>query len=73
MLIHLVRDNKCIISDRQFTDLHQLFSRKYLSARVGRVADDDRLCTILEALLDQFNVKPVFRRNERNIDRIRAG
>ena len=73
VLIHLVRHNESIIFDCQLPDLGQLFSGKYLSAGVGRVADDDRFRALLKALFYQIDVKLIRRRHQRNIDRLCPG
>ena len=70
VLINLIRHNKSIIFDCQLSDLGQLFSGKYLSAWIGRVADDDRFRARLKALFYQIDIKFIRRRHQRNIDRL---
>ena len=73
MLIHLVCYYKSIVFERQFADGHQLFSRKYFSARIGRIADDNGFCTCLKSFFHQTNIKLIGRRNERNVDWLCSG
>ena len=47
MFIHFIRHNKCIISDCQFTDCHQLIPAKNFSARVRWITESVKVCTLL--------------------------
>ena len=73
MFIHFIRHNKCIISDCQFTDCHQLIPAKNFSARVRWITDDDRFCAIPKSLFYQRNIELILRRNQRNINGIGSG
>ena len=73
MLIHFIRYYKCVIFQRQFTDGHQFFSCKYFSARIRRITEDQRLCSVPKRLLQDRSVVMEIRRHKRNIDRVCPG
>ena len=54
-------------------DLKKLLPGEYLSAGIGRIADDDGLCSPAKALLYERGIKRIVGRDQRNIDRLRAG
>ena len=68
MLINFIRHHKGVIPDSQCSNLHQFFSRKYLSAGIGRIADNNCLGTLPESFLYKADIKLIFRRNQWNID-----
>ena len=72
MLVDFIGDNKAIVFHSQFTDLHQFFSCKYFSARVGRVADDDCFGSGFESFFHKLDIKLISRRNQWNVDGFRS-
>ena len=73
VLINFVGNNESIIFQSQLANGQQFFLSKYFAARVGRIANDDGLSTLLEAVFNQVDVKIVLGRNQRNKDRLCTG
>ena len=73
VLIHLVRDHKGVVFQRKLGDGFQLIPAEHLSAGVGRIAQDQRLCPFGKALFDQAQVELIRRRDQRDIDGFGSG
>ena len=73
VLVHLVGDHEGVVLLAQASNEEQLFFGEDLAARVGRVADDDRLRVLAEGVLEHRAVEVERRRDERHEDRVRAG
>ena len=73
MLIDFICNHKGIIFQSQLSDPHQFFPGKHLSAGIGGIADNDGFCSRFESFFNQIHIKIVFRRNQRNIDRLCSG
>ena len=73
MLINLVRYHKGVILQRKLPDGSQFLPGKNLSARVGRIADDDGFGSLPEAVFQQFQIKNIRGRDKRNKNRICPG
>ena len=73
MLIDFICNHKGIIFQSQLSDPHQFFPGKHLSAWIGGIADNDGFCSCLKSFFHQMHIKIVFRRNQRNINRLCSG
>ena len=70
MLIHLIRDHKNIIPDRQLSDRQHFFPCKHFTTGIGRITQDQRLDPrLLYRRLQHIRIKGKCRRYERHIDR----
>ena len=73
ILVHLISDHKCIIPLRKLCNLLHLSHSKYFSARIRRITEDQRLCSVPKRLLQDRSVVMEIRRHKRNIDRVCPG
>jgi hypothetical protein len=69
MFIHLVRDYETVMFAGQLRDNEELVSAKHFARRVGRIADHNRLGTmLLERFFQFFPVEMKFWRMEGDMD-----
>ena len=73
VLIHLIRDDECVVLFRKRGDGGKLLPREHLAGGVGRVAEDERLRVLLEGGFKLCRVKMEIRRQQGDVDRLRAG
>ena len=73
MLVHLVGNHISVVLLGQSGNSLQFRLREYLSAGIGRIAEDQRLGTAAECILQLLRVKVERGRVQRHVDRLRPG
>ena len=73
MLVNLVHDGINVVTDTQIRNQLQLIIGKDLTAGVGGVADQDRLDSLLEGILQHIGIKIECGRHQGDKDRLTLG
>ena len=73
MLIYFIGYDKSIVFDCQFADELQFLQGKYFTARIGRIAKDQRFRFLPESVFQHFRIKGKLRRVQRNVDGLCPG